>query len=210
MTIVNGYVSVTDVREHIEDGSSVVPVALIERAVNGTSRAIDNYCGYPRRRFWKDPAPTSHVYVTPDPYCRIWIDDVASKAGLTVQVDDGSGTFPTTWTPADYRLGPVNADANGPAFAWTWIEPTGTKAWPTLLYGQPSVKITGIHGWSEVPDEVENACLIKTVSLLKRKEAPFGVAGFGEFGTAVRIRAEDPDVVDLLKHFIRYGAGSTG
>lgn len=209
MPVVNGYTTVADVREQIDDESSVVSDRLIERAINATSRGIDNYCGFPLRRFWRDPAPTTHEYVITD-FSKIYVADIASRSGLVVSTDDGTGAFSTTWSATDYRLGPINTDSNGPAYAWTMLEVTGTRFLPYLMYGRPGLRITGTHGWSQVPDEVESACLLKVVSLLKRKDAPFGVAGFGEFGTAVRIRADDPDVVDLLKSKIRYGAGTTG
>jgi hypothetical protein len=209
MPVVNGYVSVAEVRNHIDDESSVVSDVLIERAINAASRAIDDHCGFPRRRFWRDVAPTTHDYVITSWGC-VYVDDIASRSGLVVSTDDGTGTFPITWSASDYRLGPANADANGPAYAWTKIESVGSRYFLSPPYGGPGLRITGLHGWSQVPDEVETACMLKVVSLLKRKDAPFGVAGFGEFGTAVRIRADDPDVVDLLKSKIRYGAGTTG
>lgn len=208
MAIVNGYATVADVRAQIDDDTSVVPDVLIERVINSTSRAIDNFCGFPRRRFWKDLVPTVHRYVVSDWSC-LYVDDIASSAGLVVATDDGTGTFPVVWSASDYRLGPLNAGVNNSAFAWTKIEVNGAaRQFPYLTYGQPGVRVTGIHGWSEVPPEVKEACVLKAVSLLKRKDAPFGVAGFGEFG-AVRIRADDPDVVELLKSKVRHGAGTT-
>lgn len=209
MTITNGYATVADVRGHIDDESSVVSDVLIERAINAASRAIDNFCGFPKRKFWKDPVATAHTYVIYDYQC-VYIDDLASTVGLVVATDDGTGTFPTTWAASDYRLGPMNAAVNNLAYAYTKIDVSGSRFFPTLDYGRPGLRITGLHGWSAVPDEVNEACILKATSLLKRKDAPFGVAGFGEFGTAVRIRAEDPDVVELLKSKIRYGAGTTG
>lgn len=208
MPITNGYTTVAEVRGHIDDDSAVISDVLIERVINATSRAIDNYCGFPRRRFWKDLTPTTHRYVITGYQC-VYVDDIASSAGLVVATDDGSGTFPVTWSATDYRLGPLNVDVNNTAYAYTKIEINGaSKQFPNLLYGQPGLRVTGIHGWSEIPPEVNEACLLKAVSLLKRKDAPFGVAGFGEFGV-VRIRADDPDVVDLLKSKVRHGAGTT-
>lgn len=207
MAVVNGYVSVADVREHLDDeDAQVIDTALIERAINAASRAIDDYCGFPKRRFWKDSAPTVHEYVVESTDV-VYIDDLASTAGLVVESGE---TFSDVWTTTEYMLMPRNAAVHGPAYAYTKIRATGARYFPTHRLGKTTLRITGIHGWSEVPVQVQEACLLKATSLLKRKDAVFGVAGFGEFGTAVRIRADDPDVVSLLSNLVRYGAGTTG
>lgn len=207
MAVVNGYVSVEDVQKHLDDEDvQVIDVALIERAINAASRAIDDYCGFPKRRFWKDSAPTVHEYVV-DNDRLVYVDDIASTAGLVVQSGEG---YTDTWLTTDYQLLPLNAAANGTAYAWTKIRAVGSRLFPLHRLGYTTLRITGFHGWSAYPVQVEEACLLKSTALLKRKDAVFGVAGFGEFGTAVRIRADDPDVVGLLANFVRHGAGTTG
>jgi len=207
VAVVNGYCSVADIREHVNDSEfNTLEVALVERAINAASRAIDRYCGFPKRRFWKDSVATTRTY-TPTYTDVIWIADLASTVGLLIDV----GTdYSDPLAPTEYQLGPKDADQLGTAYAWTKLEAIGSQLFPIDRTGRPTVRITGLHGWSAVPDEVTQACVIKSTSLLKRKDAVFGVAGFGEFGTAVRIRAEDPDVADLLGPFRRYGAGTTG
>jgi hypothetical protein len=206
--IVNGYCSVGELREQLDDEYQKISDTLIERAINAVSRAIDKYCGFPRRKFWKDVTPTTHEYVV-GTIDALYIDDVASRSGLILQTDiSGDGSFGSTWSLSDFVLKPLNVEANGPAYAFTLIEAVGNRLFPTAQNGRPTVRVTAFHGWSEVPDEVAQACLIRSTSILKRKDAPFGVAGFGEFGTSVRIRAEDPDVADLLGPFRRYGAGT--
>ena len=215
MPVTNGYCSVGDLKEQIDDTDfNVVPTALIERAINAVSRSIDRYCGFPRRKFWIDTNPTvrhydARAFAADEP--ALWIADVGSKTGLTVEVDTAlNGSFSTALTEnVDYTLGPdPDADQTGAAFAfWKLSFVNGTHAIP-IHYGRPTVRVTGLHGWSEVPDEVTQACVLRITSIVKRKDAPFGVAGFGEFGTAVRIRAEDPDVAAMLDPLARYGAGS--
>jgi hypothetical protein len=207
VAVVNGYCSVDDVRLHVNDSEfNSLEVALIERAINAASRAIDKYCGFPLRKFWKDATPTTRVYA-PNDWQSIWISDLADRTGVVV----GIGTdFTTLLTTGQYELGPSNVDQFGGPYAFTRLTAIGSQLFPMDRTGRPTVRITGLHGWSAVPDEVIQACVLKSTSLLKRKDAVFGVAGFGEFGTAVRIRAEDPDVADLLGPFRRYGAGTTG
>lgn len=211
MTIVNGYCSEADIREHVGDTEfNTLSTSLIERAINAVSRAIDTYCGFPKRRFWKDVSPSARDYFVDMYTDELFIGDLATSSGVIVQTDTGDGTFSVTWSPTEYVLAPLNIDQNGTAYAFTKVHAVGARLFPTSRVHRPTVRITGTHGWSAIPDEVTQACVIRTTSILKRKDAPFGVAGFGEFGTSVRIRAEDPDVADLLSTFRRYGAGTTG
>jgi hypothetical protein len=203
VAIVNGYCSVEELREQLDDEYQKVSDTLIERAINSVSRAIDNYCGFPRRKFWKDPTPTTHEYTVTSSDV-LYVDDIADRDGIVLAVND------ETWAEDDYVLSPMNADVLAPAFAFTCIRAVGTRLYRADRTGRPTVSVTALHGWSAVPDEVSQACLIRSTSILKRKDAPFGVAGFGEFGTSVRIRAEDPDVADLLGPLRRYGAGTVG
>lgn len=197
MPVTNGYCSIADVRSQLTDADSKIDTALLERAINATSRAIDRYCG---RRFWKDSAPVARVFDVFDP-CSLMVNDIATSAGLVVAVDTGGdGTFATTWAAADYQLRPLNTDADGGAYSWREIAPGGGKTFPLSRWGQPSVRVTAAWGWSAIPDQVVEAAVLKAVSLFKRKDAPFGVAGFSEFG-AVRITRKDPDVIDLLAPF---------
>ncbi len=203
MAVVNGYCSVAELREQLDDEYQKIPDALIERAINAVSRAIDNYCGFPRRKFWKDVTPTTHVY-TPVDSDRLYVDDIADRASVVLSVSNEA------WTVDDFVLLPMNADVLGTAYAFTCIQAVGSRIYRADRTGRPTVSVTAYHGWSAVPAEVVEACIIRSSSILKRTDAPFGVAGFGEFGTSVRIRAEDPDVADLLGPFRRYGAGTVG
>jgi hypothetical protein len=53
-----------------------------------------------------------------------------------------------------------------------------------------------------VPDEVHTATIILATKFFKRKDAPFGVAGFSDLG-AVRIIQSDPDVKMLLDPYVK-------
>lgn len=203
MAVVNGYCSVAELREQLDDEYQKIPDALIERAINAVSRAIDKYCGFPRRKFWKDLTPTTHIY-TPEYSDVLYVNDIADSSSVII-VTNGN-----PWSADDFTLYPLNAELLSSAFAYTKVAAVGAQLFPSNRNGRPTVRITAIHGWSAVPDEVNQACVIRSTSILKRRDAPFGVAGFGEFGTSVRIRAEDPDVADLLSPYRRYGAGTVG
>ena len=62
------------------------------------------------------------------------------------------------------------------------------------------VKITGIWGWADVPPNVTAAALILAADLFKAKDAPWGIAGFGDLGM-VKVQS-NPWVVELLRGYI--------
>lgn len=200
MTLVHAYCTVEDVRSQLEDTSSRLDTGLIEKAIAATSRTIERYTS---RRFWQDPAPVTREYEVWDSCEPAYVDDISTKVGLVVKVDAaGTGVFSTTWAAGDYQLRPLNADADGGAYSWQQIAPLGGRYFPPPINGRTNLQVTAQWGWSEIPDDVVEATILKAVSLFKRKDAPFGVAGFTDFG-AVRISRKDPDVIDLLSGYVR-------
>ena len=198
MPVLNGYCSVEEVRNQLGDAGSRLDTGLLEKAVSAASRAVERYCG---RRFWQDPAPVARQFNPADVYCAD-VGDISTKVGLIVQTDNmGDGSYTRTLAANDFRLEPLNADADGQAFAWTRI--VSQRPWLQSYTGPlrpPYLQVTARWGWSAVPDEVAEATILKATGLYKRRDAPFGVAGFGDFG-AVRITRRDPDVVDLLNPY---------
>lgn len=199
--VVNGYCTEAELREQFRDADSILTTVLLERAINAASRAIDKFCG---RRFWQDATVQTRVYQADDAYLA-WVDDISTSTGLIVRTDtSGDGSWATTWDAADYRLEPTNADADGQAYAWWRLVAIDDKTFPVSEL-RTTLQVTARFGWSAVPDEVNQACILRAAALFKRKDSPDGVAGFGDFG-AVRIsRFRDPDVVELLDPFRRMG-----
>lgn len=201
MTLVNAYCSSADVRDQLGDRSGLVDIDMLDKAINASCRAIDRYCG---RRFWQDAAVSSREYRVEDDRVA-WVDDISTSTGLVIKTDTtGDGSYATTWTSTDYVLEPLNASVvaagdTGTPFAWWRISAVGDYLFIKDQF-KPTLQITAKFGWSAIPDEVVSAAILKSVSLYKRKDAPFGVAGFSEFG-AVRIGRSDPEVVELLHSF---------
>ncbi len=204
MALTNAYCTVAQLRNQFGDNAAKLPEELLERAVNATSRAIDRYTG---RRFWQDPAPvTRAVRVRDSDAYEIDVPDISTTTGLAIETGT-DGTYTTTWTAGDYELHPDGYDLDHPeAYAWWRISSTGSLTFPTG-HRRATVQITARFGWSAIPPDVEQACVIRAASLFKRNEAPFGVAGFGDFGP-VRITRRDPDVIDLLHHFLLTTVGA--
>lgn len=199
MALTNSYATVAELRNHFADAGSALSLELLERALNASSRAVDHHCG---RRFWADAATTTRTF---DGTGRdvVYVDDISTRTGVVVTSGTDGSTFGTSWTVGtEYILEPRNADAAGAtsdAYAFWRLRALGGRYWPDACYG-PTVQVVAKFGWSAVPPEVNQATILKAAQLMKRKDAPFGVAGFGEFG-AVRIGRNDPDVIDLLSEY---------
>jgi hypothetical protein len=203
VTVVNGYCTTDQIRAELSDDGQRLPVNLLEKAVNAASRAVDRWTG---RRFWQDASPVVRRYRPTSPEVA-YIHDVSTTDGLLVETGSGiDWTNATAWTlDADYELGPENADADGGAYAWWRLTPVSGRYFLTG-YRQTTLRVTARWGWSEVPDQVVEATILRAVAIFKRKDAVYGVADFGEFGP-VRITRADPDVMDLLRPFQKPMAG---
>jgi hypothetical protein len=197
----NVYCTVGELRGQLGDDGNKLDQSLLQRAVNATSRGIDQYCN---RRFWRDPTVKVRTY-RPAEGCRAWLDDVSTMTGLVVKTDTaGDGTFATTWAAGDWQLEPLGADADGAPFAWNRLVAIGAQRFPRPVSGRPTLQVTARYGWSAVPDEVNAAAVLKAVKLFRRKDSPEGWRGFGEFGPVRVSRYEDPDVVALLDPLVRF------
>ena len=195
------YCTVAQLRAELGDDGAVLPETLLQKAVTAASRAVDGWCGRPPGAFGLSEL-TSRLYRPCDPVT-VAVDDIGSREGLTVATDDdGDGVFETIWDATEYVLEPLNADTRGTAYAWQAITAVGARRWPCGSL-RPALRVTARWGWSAVPDDVTAATILRAVALFKRKEAPYGVAEFGEFGP-VRISRQDTDVISLLTPYRRW------
>lgn len=209
MALVNAYATVDELREQLSDTDSRLDQSRLEQLLNAVSRGIDEHCA---RRFWQDATTSTRVYRVED-HELAWVDDIATTSGLIVRTDPAlAGTWTETWTAdTDYDLEPANAGVaatgdTAPAHAWWRIAAVGGRRFP-VHQRRRTLQVTARFGWSAVPEQVREATLIKASALHKRKDAPHGVAGFGEYGV-IRISRYDPDVADLLRPLVRLSAGA--
>lgn len=169
----------------------------IRLACEAASQSINDWCN---RRFWA--ASETRTFEPSNWYC-VEIDDLVSLTTLKTD-SNADGTYDTTWSASDYQLLPVNPSADGETVPYDEIRAVGSQTFP-LQYGPNlrtnSVQVVGVFGWPAVPAPVTEAALILTSELVKLRDAPFGVAGFGDYG-AVRIR-ENPRVRMLLRPYVR-------
>jgi len=193
------YCSVEEVKSRlgIPDTSDDLELQL---AVEAASRSVDEVT---RRYFWRGTSVRTYI---PESIYYQSTDDLVSVTTLAVD-RDGDGVYEETWTQGtDYQLqvglGKFNATAKGEQWPYTGFNIVGPKfipiTWPWSHLDR--IQVTGVFGWPAVPLAVKQAALVTAADLFRLKDAPFGVAGFGEFG-AVRIQA-NPRVMSLLQRYI--------
>lgn len=167
----------------------------IEAAIMATSRMIDDYTG---RFFYKDGTPQSPVvrYFTAKDWWTCNIDDIISITEIATD-DNFDQLYSLVWQSDDYMVEPVNNPRRG--WPWTRLIAIGSYIFP---YNLPqSVRVTGVWGWSAIPEEVKMACRLQAARFFVRRQSPFGIAGSPEIGTVRLSSRLDPDVELLLKPF---------
>lgn len=172
---------------------------LLTDALTSASRGIDHFCG---RRFVKSSAASARVYY-PDTRLRVDVDDFHTTTDLVVKTDDGDdGTYETTWSSTEYQLEPLNGIRDGET-GWPYnrIVSVEGRWFPHCSYRAP-IQITAQWGWATVPAAVKQACLIVAAETHKLKDAPFGVASYGDFGV-VRVR-NNPMAAGMLAPYRRH------
>lgn len=190
MAIDNGYATLADIKAwlNIPPGDTDNDTEL-EASIEAASREIDRTTS---RHFYqvseartltaRDPL---HVRLRPY-YDLVSVSEVATD-------DDESGNYSTIWDASDYRLltvdGTQSVTAGPEQQPYASIRAVGGRRFPVQRTNGPRdlVRVTGTWGWPTIPEPVRRACLIIAGELWKMKDAPFGVAGFGDFGF-IRVR----------------------
>lgn len=196
MAISNGYCTLNEVKAALRITDNTDDT-LLENAIEGASRRIDGYCG---RRFYQQNATLSLYAI--DSYTLPTQDDLYSVTTLKTD-DDGDGSFETTWTTGvDYQVEPLDAVITGQPIRT--ITAIGGKTFPLFsLPALPSAQIVGVWGWSSIPDDVREACVLLAMRGFARYNAALGVVGFADM--AIQVRAIDPDVRDFLNPYRKFG-----
>lgn len=173
-------------------------------ALAAASRDIEGWCG----RQFNDAGvgnETARIYY-PDTLTTVTTEDFQSTAGLIVAADySNAGTYTTVIASGNYQLEPLNGVVDGTG-GWPYFRIRAIQTWYPIWYtsiGDPrtSIQITARWGWAAVPDPIIQACLMLAEEIFKMKDAPFGVAGFTQYGP-VRVR-DNPKVEALLERYIR-------
>lgn len=192
MTIVNGYITQEEAVAYLGANATVETEEMdeIDDAITSVSRQIDHLC---QRQFWQtdDETPVARTF-SPSGWQMEFgpFNDLVSVTSVAFDTSD-AGVYSETVTAyvLDRPEGPES---------WPYTGLTLTDgSFPTAEHRDP-VRITGVWGWPEVPALVKQACRIQVARIVKRRESPQGVAGFGP-DYPIRISTQlDPDVMQLL------------
>jgi hypothetical protein len=196
LSITNGYCTLAELKASLALSDSTDNAAL-EAAISAVSRNIDDLTG---RFFYADGTTSQTVvyYYTPKSSGKLYTDDFTSITEVA-QDTTYNRTYSTVWTAADYGYEPINNPRSGAPY--NQLIAFGSYAFPV---NQPqSIRVTGVFGWSAVPEQVRQACIIQSSRIFLRNASPFGIAGSTDLGT-VRLAARlDPDVQVMLNGFVR-------
>jgi hypothetical protein len=200
MAITNGYATLNEVKQAMSiPVSDTVDDTMLEIAIESASRAIDSYTG---RNFYSSGTASRYYSPTSNAVCET--DDIAEFVHLKTL--DANDQFTVAWTATDYQLEPLNGIADGVATPYTRIRAIGDYLFQQLE-GEATVEVRAVFGYSAVPIEVKNACLIQSSRLMKRLDSPLGVAGFGDIGV-IRVSSRiDPDVAQLIDSYRKLRVG---
>ncbi len=190
------YCTTEELRAHLGDSTRRnLDETELRRAILASSRAIDKHTG---SFFWRGSDLVTKYY---DVHSATSVDiqPIATLEDAAISIDPSGGrSYTEAWTVGtEFEFGPENQDLDS-AFAYTEIHALGRY----LPRGRKTLRVTGYPGYSAVPDAVREACVIKSTSLFKRGDSPFGIAGSGDFGFIRVSRFEDPDVVKLLDPYV--------
>ena len=191
MAITSGYATLAELKARLDildtDDDSV-----LEAIVEAASRQIDGWCS---RTFY---AATATRYFTPESIDLLILpDDLMSVTTLKTD-EDGDRTYETTWATTDYDLEPANAAT----YTHIYTAPDGRYGFPTH---RRAVEIAGSWGYaSTAPDAINEACLLLSARLWKRKDAPFGIAGSSDAGQLQTLPGMDPDVKQLIQPYRKF------
>ena len=200
MAITNGYATLEEVKLAMSiPESDTVDDTMLEIAIESASRAIDSYTS---RNFYSSGTATR--YYSPETNHVVETDDIASL--VSIKTKDNNDAYTVTWTSSDYQLEPLNGLVDGMETPYTRIRAIGDYLFQPLN-GEASVEIRAVFGYSSVPTQVKNACLIQSSRLMKRLDSQLGVAGFGDLGV-IRVSSRlDPDVAQLLESYRKLRVG---
>ena len=197
MAIANGYASLTQIKAAARI-TDAVDDSLLEMAVESASRMIDAECD---RNFYSSGTATRDF--TPNDLYTVDTDDLTSI--VSVKLDDtGDLTFPITIAATDYQTEPLNQRVSGNPYPIYRLRMIGDYLLP-IWGNQATVRIQGVYGFTPLPIQVTQACIIQASRIFKRLDSPLGVAGFGDMG-AIRVGKVDPDVAMLIRPFKKYAA----
>lgn len=174
MTHTVAYITTSELRAHLGYRPEFVEDdAQIGYAIDAASQMIDDYCG---RTFTLDTAAEAHTYnLVSSP---LFVDDVSDTTTATVEWSSDRLTWQTLDADTYYWNHEHTGHAGGDRV---------NTIWHALTFpGRGWLRVTAVHGWSEVPDVVVAATKLVAAQLLSRRHSPNGIEVSFEGGGAIR------------------------
>lgn len=204
MALGDPYADLGDLKNYlkIQPADTKYDFALTD-ALNSASSEIERYTG---RQFNLAASATPRLYEPEADWMTVRTDDFASLTGLVVQTNpDTSGNFTLTLSSSQYEAYPFNGVVDGqPGWPFYRLHAVSGPLFVRLPFvRKASVQVTAQWGWPAVPAPIKQSCMIIAAQTYRLADAPWGVAGMTEFGTAVRIR-DIPMVREKLRPFVKY------
>lgn len=197
MAITNGYCTLAEVKARLGiETADTADDTKLENMIEGISRALDELCC---RRFYSDGSDATR-YFTAEISEAVDPGDMVALTTLATD-DNGDRTYENTWAPTDYDLEPYNAALDSKPYTEIAVTPQGVYSFPSGI--KKGVKIIGKWGWPSTPESINEACLLLTEKLFKRKDAIFGVVGMPGMGELKQIIRDDPEVNLLVMPYRR-------
>jgi hypothetical protein len=190
MPITNGYCTLSEVKAALRISDNTDD-ALLENAIEGASRRIDGYCD----RFFYQKSATAQFFTRYE--YKLDVTDFISITTLKTD-DDGDGTYENTWSASEYYFEPTNTSITG--IPYRRIVAVNGSSFP--IFNDPTtppIQINATWGWSSIPDDVREACVLLAMRGFARYNAALGIVGFADM--AITVRAVDPDVRDMLNPY---------
>lgn len=173
--------------------TDAVDDGLLEMAVESASRAIDQYTN---RVFYN--AGTAVRYYAPIDSLNVTIDDLITLISLET-MDDDEQIYDQLFAEGDYQLEPLNGYTDGLSVPFNHIRAIGDYTFLNL-YGEATIKVTGVWGFAATPIQVTQATVIQASRIFMRLNSPLGIIS-GEYGS-MRVGSRlDPDVAQLVDSF---------
>lgn len=194
MALGDNYATLADLKSRLGISDTNDDTKLTD-ALNTASKWIEKHC---RRQFNDAGAASARLFHSTG-RCEAFVDDFNTTTGLIVQTDaDDDGTFETTWASTYYDLSPANGIQDAMT-GWPYRQITAVNVLTFPNTRRRNLQVTARWGWSAVPAPVKEACLSVAEETFKMKDAPFGVAGFGEFGS-IRVK-DNPRACKMLQPY---------
>ncbi|GIH07421.1 hypothetical protein Rhe02_54880 [Rhizocola hellebori] len=199
MGIGDAYATLEELQDRLGGVQSGADDDKMEAALLVAARGIEKVC---RRQFNRSTVATARLYY-PQRSGLLVVDDFHTTTGLIVAIDTGDdATYETTLTTADYQVEPLNGIVDGEEGWPYWRIRLMRSATPIPRRSlRAPAQVTAQPGWTAVPEPIKEANRAVAEEVFKLKDAPWGVAGAGEWGT-IRVR-ENPMVMAMIARYRR-------